>query len=225
MACPDPARYRHVADRPSSNLTMPRLRLKHVRPMVHGTDVDRGGLRPRLSPRGRQGLNRPHPPDRLLAERPRGASYPLPRGGDWVEPTGLHAAQHFGNGRPVTAPLRRAGPGWSGNQPAMSVLIDAPVGGRPRFRENVGQPEGVAGSIRSASRGDSWQPLRSWMDVRSQWQGCPRSPALGFAGSPSATTELTGELFGRQRAQHLLLGGSPPRWRSNGNAPVRLCVQ
>ena len=54
---------------------------------------------------------------------------------------------------------------------------------------------------------------------------CPGTPALGLDGSPPATTKLTGELFRRQRTQHLLLSGLPPRWRSNGNTPVRLRVQ
>ena len=79
----------------------------HGRPLTRSRLRPR--LRPRLSPRGRQGLNRSLPPDRLLAERSRDASYLLPRAGDRVEPTGLHIAQHFGNGRPVTAPLPLAG--------------------------------------------------------------------------------------------------------------------
>jgi hypothetical protein len=44
---------------------------------------------------------------------------------------------------------------------------------------------------------------------------------LGLDRSPSATTKLFGELVRRQRAQNLLLGGLPPRWRLGGNFPIR----
>jgi hypothetical protein len=47
----------------------------------------------------------------------------------------------------------------------------------------------------------------------------PVSPSLGLDDAPSATTEFTGELFRRQQRQELLLGGFPPRGRSDGSTP------
>ena len=52
----------------------------------------------------------------------------------------------------------------------------------------------------------------------------PESPSLWLDGRPSATSELTGELLGRQNLQYLLLGGLPPCRRGDRDTPARLRI-
>jgi hypothetical protein len=55
-------------------------------------------------------------------------------------------------------------------------------------------------------------------------RSAPESASSGLDGRPSATSELTGELLGRQNLQYLLLGGLPPCRRGDRNTPARLRI-
>jgi hypothetical protein len=74
---------------------------------------------------------------------------------------------------------------------------------------------------------DSPSSVRTWSDGNAQCS-TPRvgeTSGLGLGDCPSATTELIGELFGRERFHHLILRGLPPSRGRDGSTLASFCVR